>query len=268
MRLTSLLLLTLLLAATSRAQRVDSHLHEGTALHAHATSDTTDTFTVNIWSDIACPFCHLGRRQFELALTQFEHREHVQVVWRSFQLQPDLVTDTSKTMNAHLAETKGWSDDDIRGITAQIAARGSAIGLEYHFDRVRVANTRRAHRLLHVAREAGRQDVVKGMLLRANFGEGRNVDDVSTLVEIGRAAGLAVEGLREVLESDRLDGAIEQDIHAAEQVGARGVPFFVFGTTHAVSGAQGADVLLETLRAAWDAHAAPSKDARRSVGDQ
>lgn len=268
MRLSSLLLLMVLLATTSRAQRVDSHLLEGTDMHAHATSHSTDTFTVNIWSDIACPFCHLGRRQFELALAQFEHRDRVQVVWRSFQLQPDLVTDTSKTMNEHLAETKGWTDDDIRGITAQIAARGSAIGLEYHFDRVRVANTRRAHRLLHVAREAGRQDVVKGLLLRANFTEGRNVDDVSTLVEIGRAAGLAAEGMREALESDRHDGAIEQDIHAAEQVGARGVPFFVFGTTHAVSGAQGTDVLLETLRAAWAAHAAPSEAAPRSVGDQ
>lgn len=268
MRLSSLLLLMVLLATTSRAQRVDSHLLEGIDMHAHATPDTTATFTVNIWSDIACPFCHLGRRQFERALAQFEHRDRVQVVWRSFQLQPDLVTDTSKTMNEHLAETKGWSDDDIRGITAQIEARGRAIGLEYHFDRVRVANTRRAHRLLHAAREAGRQDVVKGLLLRANFTEGRNVDDVATLLEIGREAGLAGDGLRELLESDRFDAAIDRDILAAEQVGARGVPFFVFGTTHAVSGAQGTDVLLETLRAAWAARAPQPDAAPVRGGDQ
>lgn len=266
MRLSSLLLLTLLLATAAVAQRSTDHSHEGIDMHAHTSADTTRTFTVNIWSDIACPFCHLGRRQFELALAQFEHRDRVQVVWRSFQLQPDLVTDTTKTMNAHLAETKGWSDDDIRGITAQIEARGMAVGLEYHFDRVRVANTRRAHRLLHVAREAGRQDVVKGLLLRANFTEGRNVDDIPTLVEIGVAAGLAAEGLRALLESDRHDAAIEQDIATAGQVGARGVPFFVFGGKHAVSGAQGTDVLLETLRAAWAAQADAA--ASRSGSDQ
>ena len=206
---------------------------------------------VEVWSDIACPFCYVGKHQLREALARFAHRDAVVVTWRSFQLDPTLRTDLGRRMNDHLAEAKGLSPERVEGMQARIAQMGAPLGIAFAFDDVRVANTRRAHRLLQWAAAAGRQDALKERLMRAYFSEGANVDDAATLAALAGEAGLDAEAALAVASGDDFDDEVRRDQAEARQIGIGGVPFFVFDRTYAVSGAQGEEALLGALERAW-----------------
>jgi predicted DsbA family dithiol-disulfide isomerase len=208
---------------------------------------------IEIWSDIMCPFCYIGKRKFELALKEFSDKESVQVQWKSFQLDPDLQTDGSRNLNEYLAERKGWTVSQTESIHQQMEARAKENGLEYHFDKAIPANSFNAHRLSHLAAKYKLQDLMEERLFAAYFTEGKNIDDTETLVELAKGVGLSEGETRSMLKGDAYKDNVEQDIFEAQQVGVRGVPFFLIDDKYAVSGAQETAVFLGALNKAWSA---------------
>ena len=202
---------------------------------------------VEIWSDIMCPFCYLGKRKFENALAIFHERDNVNVIWKSFQLNPDLKTDTSITIYEYLSRIKGIEIEQAKELNDHVSDSAKKVGLEYNFDKVVVANTFKAHILLHFAKKQGKQDETKERLMKAFFTDGKNVDDIPTLIDIGKEAGLNVDSLYEALKSETYADEVMEDIYEAQQFEIHGVPFFVFDRKYGISGAQESYILLQTL---------------------
>ncbi|QMW04392.1 DsbA family oxidoreductase [Spirosoma foliorum] len=206
---------------------------------------------VEIWSDVMCPFCYIGKRKFEHALSQFSHKDQVNVVWKSFQLNPDMKTEPGKNINQYLAEIKGWSLDEAKRMNDRVTAMASEVGLTYDFDKAVVANSWDAHRLIQLAKQHGLGDAAEERLFRAYFTEGRDTSDHATLLELGTEIGLAAADVEQLLQSNQFAEAVSRDIYEAQQVGARGVPFFVLDRRYAVSGAQQPETFLGALNTAW-----------------
>lgn len=206
---------------------------------------------VQIWSDVVCPFCYIGKRNFEQALEQFDNSEDIEIQWKSFQLQPDAAPDGSKDQYEALAESKGVSLEQSKKMHAQIAEKAKQVGLEYDFDHAIPANTFNAHRLSHLAAKHGVQNKAEERLFSAYFTEGKNIDDDETLMELGKNIGLPEEEIRELLAGDLYADEVKADISKARKVGVQGVPFFVLNDKYAVSGAQPAEALLEALQKAY-----------------
>jgi predicted DsbA family dithiol-disulfide isomerase len=203
-----------------------------------------------------CPWCYLGKRRFESALARFEHRDDVEVVWRSFELDPDAGPSSSVPPAERLAAKYGMSVEDAQANHDRLTALAAEDGLEYHLDRTRGGNTFDAHRLIQLGKARGIQDAVKERLMRAYFTEGEHVDDHETLVRLASEAGLDADEARAVLSSDEYAEAVREDEELARRIGINGVPFFVLGRRYGVSGAQTPDVLLEALEKSWEALAA------------
>ena len=208
---------------------------------------------VEIWSDVVCPWCYLGKRRFEQALTQFEHRDDVEVVWRSFELDPNAGPSSSLPPAERLAAKYGMSVEDAAASHERLTGLAAEDGLEYHLDRTRGGNTFDAHRLIQLGKAGGIQDAVKERLMRAYFTEGECIDDHETLVRLADEVGLDA---RATLASDDYADAVREDEELARRIGINGVPFFVLGRRYGVSGAQTPDVLLEALEKSWEALAA------------
>jgi predicted DsbA family dithiol-disulfide isomerase len=212
---------------------------------------------VEIWSDIACPWCYIGKRRFAAALDSFEHRDQVRVTWRSFELQPDAEHSSAHpglTELAMLSERKGLPVEQVRQMFAQVTALAAEVGLAYDFDTVVPANTFDAHRLVHVAGDLGGADAaaeVVERLMSAHFEHGRVVDDVDVLVEVAGEAGLDTAAVRVALATDAGAGAVRADEAEAAALGVQGVPFFVAGRRLGVSGAQPVEVFAQLLAQAW-----------------
>jgi predicted DsbA family dithiol-disulfide isomerase len=211
---------------------------------------------VDIWSDVVCPWCYIGKRRLESALARFPQREEVTVRWHAFELDPEAPAEATGTAAERLAEKYGTSLEQAQEIQAQMTALAAQEGLDFHFERARAANTFDAHRLLQLAGDRGVQTAAKERLMRAYFSEGERVGDRETLVRLGAEAGLDPEEARGMLASDAYGQAVRADEALAARLGIRGVPFFVLGRRFGVSGAQPADVLLEALEKAWDDSAA------------
>lgn len=217
------------------------------------TTQVNTKMKVEIWSDIMCPFCYIGKRKFESALSQFERKEKVEIVWHSFQLAPELKTQTDKNIHQFLAEKKGMSVEQAKGMNDQVTQMAKQVGLVYNFDTSIVANSFNGHRFTHFAKQHGKQNEVEELLFRSYFTDGKNIDDYPTLIQLGEEAGLDTESLKTALENGSYANEVQNDIYEAQQVGVRGVPFFVFNRKYAVSGAQESRAFLETLRKSFTA---------------
>jgi predicted DsbA family dithiol-disulfide isomerase len=203
--------------------------------------------TIEIWSDVMCPFCYIGKRKFETALAQFNYRANINVIWKSFQLAPDLKTNPVKNIHQFLAEHKGMSLEQAKGMNDQMAQVAKQVGLHYDFDKAIPANSFNAHRFSHLAKQHGLQNDAEERLFKAYFTEGKNIDDISTLVQLGVEIGLDATETKTVLESDQYANDVHQDIDEAQQVGVRGVPFFVLDRKYAISGAQDSETFLQAI---------------------
>jgi predicted DsbA family dithiol-disulfide isomerase len=210
---------------------------------------------VEVWSDVVCPWCYIGKRRLEAALERFPHRDQVEVLWRSFQLDPSIPEgETHPTLPA-LAAKYGASEDAMRANMARVEQLAADEGLKYDLVNGISGNTLRAHELLHLAAEKGLGGEAKERLLHAHFEEGRSVFDVASLVELGVEVGLDEAELREALTDRRYLAAVRQDGATAQALGATGVPFFVVDRKYGAAGAQPAELLLQILERAWaDAH--------------
>lgn len=206
---------------------------------------------VEIWSDVVCPWCYIGKRRFERALEGFDHRDEVEVRWRSFELDPRAPQERTGDPVSHLAAKYGVTYDRAVAMYDQMTAAGAGEGLEYHLDRTRGGNTFDAHRLLHLAGDHGCQSVLKERFLGAYFTDGEPIGDRATLTRLATQVGLDAARVEAVLASDDYAEDVRRDERLAEGLGATGVPFFVMGRTASVSGAQSPEVILEVLEHAW-----------------
>ncbi|MBZ9753565.1 DsbA family oxidoreductase [Deinococcus sp. HMF7604] len=206
---------------------------------------------VDIWSDIACPWCYIGKRRLEQALKKFDHRDQVEIVWHSFELDPAAPPALPDGMREVLAGKYGRSPAQAQEMMDQVTRVAAADGLEYHFERARLGSTFLAHQLVHHAAAHGQQGPMKERLLRAYLSEGHLMSDINTLTALAQEIGLDGPQARAALEEGRYAGAVRQDEAHARALGISGVPFFVLGGRYGVSGAQEAGVLLGALNQAW-----------------
>ncbi|MES2141043.1 MAG: DsbA family oxidoreductase [Bacteroidota bacterium] len=207
---------------------------------------------IEIWSDVMCPFCYIGKRKFETALAQFPHKDKVELVWKSFQLAPDLKTQPDKNSHEFLAEHKGISVNEAKGMNDYVTQMAKQTGLVYNLDKSVVANSFNAHRFTHFAKQNGKQNEAEELLFRSYFTDGKNIDDYSALIQMGKEIGLDTTALKTALENGTYADEVRADIYEAQQVGVRGVPFFLFDKKSAVSGAQDSKTFLETLEKAYN----------------
>jgi predicted DsbA family dithiol-disulfide isomerase len=210
---------------------------------------------IDVWSDIACPWCYVGKRRLEAALAAFEHRDAVALTWRAFELDPAAPRslDPSTSYAARLARKYGSSVAQAEQMIARMTETAAADGLEFHFELIRPGNTFDAHRLLHLALQRGKQDALKERLFRAYLTEGQPIGDPAALARLAADVGLDPAEVQHVLAGDAHADAVRADEETARRLGIRGVPFFALAGRYAVSGAQPSDVLLGALRTAWDA---------------
>ena len=210
------------------------------------------TVTVEVWSDIVCPWCYIGKRRLESALEQFEHAAEVEVVWRSFQLDPTFPVGVRQPVPEMLAEKIGGSVEQARRMNAEITELAAQEGLAYDLDRATMVNTVDAHRLTHLARAHGLGDAAHERLLRAQLVEAQVLDDVDTLVRLGVEIGLPEQETRRVVLGNDYVRDVRADLAEARALGVSGVPFFVLNRAFAVSGAQPVGTFLSALRAAHE----------------
>jgi predicted DsbA family dithiol-disulfide isomerase len=210
---------------------------------------------VEVWSDVVCPWCYIGKRRLETALERFPHRDQVEVVWRSFQLDPSAPEgETHPTLPA-LAAKYGRSVDEMRPMMAQVEQVAAGEGLHYHLADGISGNTLLAHQALHLAAEHGKGGELKERLLHAHFEEGASVFDVDSLVPLAVEVGLDEAEVRAALADKRYLAAVREDGATAQALGATGVPFFVVDRRYGAAGAQPAELLLQILEKAWaDSH--------------
>jgi predicted DsbA family dithiol-disulfide isomerase len=206
---------------------------------------------IQIWSDIMCPFCYIGKRRMEEALQLFGHREAVAIEWKSFQLDAGFIAAPDDTMAEHLAEKYRKNTDWAHNMMDNVTQNAKAAGLDFHLEKAVLANSLHAHRLLHLAKKHQRANDLEELLFKAYLTEGKNVNDLNTLTELGLEVGLEREEIKKVLYSTAYENEVKQDIAAANSIGVQGVPFFVFDNKYAISGAQPAVAFLETLEKVW-----------------
>lgn len=208
---------------------------------------------VEVWSDIMCPFCYIGKRNYERALEQFENKENVEIVWKSFQLDPSIPDPANYEGNVfqYLADRKGWGYEQSVRMHDQVTATAAAAGLDYKFEKAVVANSFKAHRLIQLAKSKGLGDEAEELLFKAYFTEGRDVADQAVLVEVGASLGIGEAEVTEALGSEKFAQLVRADIAEARSLGVSGVPFFVFDRKYAVSGAQPSELFGQTLGKAY-----------------
>ncbi|EIA09775.1 DsbA family protein [Flavobacterium frigoris] len=211
-----------------------------------------NTLKIQIWSDIMCPYCYIGKRRIEGALAQFEHKDAVEIEWKSFQLDANFIASEDDDMVEHLAtkyqKDRQWAQEMMDSMTEN--AKNS--GLDFHFEKAIMANSFNAHRLLHLAKKYNLSNELEELLFKAYLTDGRNVNDLATLSELGLQVGLEIKEIEAVLQSNAYAKEVKEDITEAQEIGVQGVPFFVLDNKYAVSGAQHVETFIKTLEKVWE----------------
>jgi predicted DsbA family dithiol-disulfide isomerase len=206
---------------------------------------------IEIWSDVACPWCYVGKRRFEAALARFEHRDEVRLTLRSFELDPEAPAERAGDRAEHLARKYGMSIEQAREAEAQMTRTAAGEGLDFRFDIARAGNTFDAHRLVHLAAAHDLQDAMKERLLRAYFSDGQLVSDHETLVRLAGEVGLPEDEARAALAGERYADEVREDERTATELGISAVPTFVVDRRLGASGAHPPEALLDLLRQGW-----------------
>lgn len=207
---------------------------------------------IEIWSDVACPFCYIGKRRLEQALDGFEYQSDVEIEWKSFQLNPELKINKPQSIHEYLAEAKGWTIEYAKQMGEQVTSMAEEVGLNFNMEATVVANTMNAHRLIQFAKTKNLGNAIEEALFKAYFMEGKNIDSQEALIEIASNIGLNLDEARKALHEKQYSEQIEFDAYEAQQIGVRGVPFFVFNRKYGISGAQPLEVFTRTLNQAYE----------------
>jgi predicted DsbA family dithiol-disulfide isomerase len=208
---------------------------------------------VEIWSDLMCPFCYIGKRQFETALAAFPQKDSVEVVWHSFLLNPSLTYQPEKDFYAYVAELKGQTREWSIRVHESLIKTAKSVGLDYRLDVAKITNPFDAHRLIQLAKKYDLTNEVEERFFKAYFTEGALMSDHTTLIRLATEAGLEENEVKKVLASNKYANEVQKDAETAKSLGAGGVPFFVINQKYAVNGAQAPDVFTETLTKAYKA---------------
>ena len=205
---------------------------------------------IDIWSDVVCPFCYIGKRKLESAIQEFGSETAIEITWHSFQLDPNLVSNSTKNSAEYLSETKGIPMEQVEQMINRVEYSATQMGLDFKLDDTKVANTFKAHRLLQFAKTHNLGSEMKERLFKAYFVDGKNVDDTDELLVLAKEVGLNTEDSLAVLNSNLYSENVKSDLAMASEIGIRGVPFFVFNQKFAISGAQDSSVFLDSLKKA------------------
>ncbi|WP_236059431.1 DsbA family oxidoreductase [Chitinophaga rhizophila] len=208
---------------------------------------TANKMKVEIWSDIMCPWCYIGKRRFEAAMEQFTDAGSVEIEWHSFQLDPTIESGHGDNLYSYLSKRKGVPYEQAVQMNNQVTALASTLGLTYNMEQAVVANSFDAHRLIQLAKKHQLGDAAEERLFKAYFTEGKDFSDPETLVAIGKEIGLPESELKELVNSQAFAPDVKRDIQEASALGINGVPFFVFDRKYGVSGAQASETFLEVL---------------------
>jgi len=240
-RLIKVLLLVFFTSAAAMAQ------------HDKESVQKTNKMKVEIWSDIVCPFCYIGKRHFESALKSFSNADDIEIVWKSYQLDPETPKQqTKQNVYEYLANRKGISVEQSKAMHDNVVKMAFSAGLNYNFDKAIVANSYDAHRLIQLAKSKNLGDAAEESLFKAYFIEGKDIANHEMLINLGKEIGLEASSIKTMLESNQFSDEVERDSYEAVQIGVSGVPFFVIDSRYAVSGAQPVPVFLQTLQKAFE----------------
>lgn len=210
----------------------------------------TPKMKVEVWSDIMCPFCYIGKRHYEAAIKQFSDSDKLEIVWKSFQLDPTIPEQVEEqpSVYQYLAQRKGISYAESKAMHTHVNNMAKSVDLEYNLDIAVISNSFKAHRIIQFAKTKALGDVAEECFFKAYFTQGRNLVDLETLVEIGKEIGLTEEEVKEALTNEDYAYRVKQDIQEARNLGITGVPFFLFNQKYGVSGAQPTEVFLQALQ--------------------
>ncbi|MEY8760192.1 DsbA family oxidoreductase [Chryseobacterium tongliaoense] len=215
---------------------------------------------IEIWSDVMCPFCYIGKNNFEQALEKLPFKDQVEVEWKSFQLDPTLDPSETKNTLTYFREKKGFLEAQASQMISQVAQMGKGAGIDFNFETALITNTFPAHKLLHLSKKYNKSSEMEEALFDAHFVEGKNVGDIETLTALAGKLGIDKEEARLVLTSDQFDQEVNHDISEAKNNGISGVPFFVLNGKYAVSGAQPVEVFENALQQTYKETVSPFKD--------
>ena len=208
---------------------------------------------IEIWSDIVCPFCYIGKKRLEQALASFPHRDEVEIIWKSYQLHPQFPQDAAGIPAVeYIKNAKGLTKEETLAMMQQVQSIGKSLEIDFDFEKSLIVNTLNGHRLIHFAQEHGLGNILKERLLKAHFSEGVDVNDTNTLVNLAAEVGMDKKEIQEMLHSDRFTYEVSQDIQEGVNLGLRGVPFFVFNQKFGIAGAQPLEMFEQTLRQAYE----------------
>ena len=206
---------------------------------------------INIWSDIRCPFCFVGKRKFEKALEKFPHAEQLEIIWHSFQLDPNLVTQTDINPYEYFAKAKGITVERAKAMHSGAEMAGKEAGIDFNFDDSKVANSFKGHLMIQLSKTKNLVNEMEEALFEAQFLKGQNIDNEETLINIAKSIGFSEEEAKNALQSDELAYLVKQDMQLAAQLGINAVPFFVINDKYGISGAQQPELFLEALEKTW-----------------
>ena len=209
-------------------------------------------FKIEIWSDIQCPFCYIGKRKIEKALESFKENDKVEIEWRSYQLDPDSTSQPGVDLYDYLAKRKGQTRDWSVEMHNNVTQMAKENGLDYRFDKAILANSYNAHRLIHLAKKYKLGNEAEEKIFKAYFTDGKDIANIATLTALGIELSLNEEEVKEVLNSDKFGDEVRADIEEAQNIGVKGVPFFVFNRAYAISGAQPVETFTQTLTKSFE----------------
>ncbi|MCJ0741709.1 DsbA family oxidoreductase [Pedobacter montanisoli] len=207
---------------------------------------------IEIWSDVMCPFCYIGKRHLEKAMDKLPFKDKIDIEWRSYQLNPDYQNENHETVYDYLSRSKGMSVDQAKQMTAQVRNMADEAGLSVDFGKNIPANTFKAHQLIHFAATKKLQNQAEEALFKAHFTEGKDVNDKVILLDIASNLGLDRTEAEEALNKETFAEAVRYDIYESQQIGIRGVPFFVLDRKYALSGAQPVEAFEAALKQSFD----------------
>jgi len=206
---------------------------------------------IEIWSDIMCPFCYIGKKRFETALQQSGHSENIEITWKSFQLNPFQKTEPGKSINQYLSEHKGISLNEAESMNQYVTKMALDEGLIFDFSKSVLANSFKAHKLSHLAKKYNVQHPIEEALFKAYFTDGKNIDDRDCLIQIGLELGISKEDLEDCIDNETYSDAVRKDMEEAKSLNISGVPFFLFNRKYAISGARENDIFKQALEVSF-----------------
>lgn len=220
---------------------------------------------IEIWSDVMCPFCYIGKRNFETALDQFTDKDHIEVIWKSYQLDPSMPDVAKENYLDYLIKRKGMTAAQVEDMLENVTQMAKDVGLEYHLKKSVIVNSLNAHKLIQFAKTKGLGDQAEERLFLAFFTEGKNIADLDTLTQLGEDIGLDEAEIKSAFTDDTYVSLVKQDIQEAQKIGVQGVPFFVLDRKYGVSGAQPSQAFSANLEQAFAEWRAENPETKLEV---